>query len=154
MANGVEELLTLLYNMVQDAFSVPFGADRCILDRDKVMALIDEINSTLPVELKQAKHIVGARNELMSAAKRDAEAVKRQAEERARQMVSNEEVLLTARQKAADVTQAAESKAREMRRSAHDYVETLLKRTEEGLTAVVAEIHTSRLSFRTAGEKK
>lgn len=154
MANGVEELLTMLYNMVQDAFSLPFGADRCILDRDKVLSLIDEINNILPSDLKQARNIVENRNDIIGTARREAEGIKRQAEERARQMVSEEEILIMARQKAADITQAAESKAREVRRSANEYVDNTLKRTEEALGTALSEIRSSRSEFRMAASGK
>ena len=153
-ANGVEELLTILYNLIQDAFSLPFGADRCILDRDKVLALIDEINNMLPGDLKQAKHIVETRNEIIGTAKREADAIKRSAEERARQMVSQEEVLLVARQKAADAMQTAEVKARELRRQANEYVDSVLKRAEESMDAVINEIRSSRAEFHAVAEKR
>ena len=111
MAGGIEDLLKFLYDMVQDAFTLPFGADRCILDRDKVLSILDEINATLPNDLKQARSIVEARNEVLAAAKREAEAIRRQAEDRARQLVSEQEVLTIARQKANDLLSSAETKA-------------------------------------------
>ena len=154
MASGVEELLTMLYNLVQDAFSLPFGADRCILDRDKVLALIDEIANTLPNDLKQARHIVEARNEIIGTAKREADTVKKQAEERARQLVSQEEVLVVARQKASDVMQKAETKARELRHQAKDYVDVMLGRAEEKISAVMNDIRASRQEFRAVSEKR
>ena len=55
MASGIEEILTTLYEMVQDAWSLPLGADKCVLERDKVLDLLDEISNQLPGELKQAK---------------------------------------------------------------------------------------------------
>ena len=30
--NGIEELITKLYDMVQDARSLPLGADKCIVE--------------------------------------------------------------------------------------------------------------------------
>ena len=39
MASGIEEILTTLYEMVQDAWSLPLGADKCVLERDKVLDL-------------------------------------------------------------------------------------------------------------------
>ena len=53
--NGIEELITKLYDMVQDARSLPLGADKCIVERDKVLDMLDEISNQLPGELKQAK---------------------------------------------------------------------------------------------------
>ena len=46
MASGIEEILTTLYEMVQDAWSLPLGADKCVLERDKVLDLLDEISKT------------------------------------------------------------------------------------------------------------
>ncbi len=154
MSSGVEELLTMLYNKVQDSFSLPFGSDRCILDRDKVLSLIDEINNILPNDLKQARGIVENRNDIISAARREAEGIKRQAEERARQLVSEQEVLVVARQKANDIMQAAEAKAREVRRSTSEYVDNTLRRSEEALGAALSEIRSSRSEFRNASVAK
>ena len=92
MASGIEEILTTLYEMVQDAWSLPLGADKCVLERDKVLDLLDEISNQLPGELKQAKTIVESRNEVITNAKREAENILKQAEQRARQMISHEEV--------------------------------------------------------------
>ena len=153
MAGGTEELLSMLYNMVQDAWSVPLGADKCILERDKVLDILDEMTATLPGDLKQAKTIVEARNEVISSAKREADAIKRQAEERARQLVSEEEVLLTARQKANDMMTSAENKAREVRRATNEYVEDALKRTEEAINEALSEVRQSRSKFRSTASK-
>ena len=35
MANSIEEIITTLYEMVQDAWSLPLGAEKCVLERDK-----------------------------------------------------------------------------------------------------------------------
>ena len=42
MANGIEETITTLYEMVQDAWSLPLGAEKCVVERDKVLDLLDE----------------------------------------------------------------------------------------------------------------
>ena len=154
MANGVEELLTMLYNLVQDAFSLPFGADRCILDRDKVLALIDEITNILPSDLKQAKHIVEARNEIIGTAKHESDMIKKQAEERARQLVSQEEVLLIAKQKSTDILHKAEAKARELHRQASEYVDKMLGRAQEKVSIVLGDIKASRAEFKIAADKR
>lgn len=45
MANRIEEIITSLYEMVQDAWSLPLGAEKCVLERDKVLDLLDEISN-------------------------------------------------------------------------------------------------------------
>ena len=83
MANGVEEIITTLYEMVQDAWSLPLGAEKCVVERDKVLDLLDEISNQLPGELKQAKTIVDSRSELITNAKREAENIMKSAQAQA-----------------------------------------------------------------------
>ena len=52
MANGIEEVISTLYDMIQDAWSLPLGAEKCVVERDKVLDLLDEISNQLPGELK------------------------------------------------------------------------------------------------------
>ena len=123
MASGIEEILTTLYEMVQDAWSLPLGADKCVLERDKVLDLLDEISNQLPGELKQAKTIVESRNEVITNAKREAENILKQAEQRARQMISHEEVYLQAQKEADDLMKNAQAKIKELRQVTNDYVD-------------------------------
>ena len=87
--NGIEEIITTLYEMVQDAWSLPLGNEKCVVERDKVLDLLDEISNQLPGELKQAKTIVESRNEVITNAKREAENILKQAEQRAKQIEQN-----------------------------------------------------------------
>ena len=70
-----EDIIGALYDMVQDARSMPLAADKCILERDKVLDMLDEIIAQLPAELKQSRTIVESRNELISQARREAEGI-------------------------------------------------------------------------------
>ena len=80
---NLEDLIGSLYDMVQDARALPLGADKCILERDRVLDLLDEILAQMPVELKQSRTIVESRNELINQARREAEGLVRQAQEQA-----------------------------------------------------------------------
>ena len=144
MASGIEEILTTLYEMVQDAWSLPLGADKCVLERDKVLDLLDEISNQLPGELKQAKTIVESRNEVITNAKREAENILKQAEQRARQMISHEEVYLQAQKEADDLMKNAQAKIKELRQVTNDYVDDSMKRIAQALS----EVRESRSKFR------
>ena len=49
---NTEDIIGALYDMVQDARSMPLSADKCILERDRVLDMLDEIIAQLPGELK------------------------------------------------------------------------------------------------------
>ncbi len=153
MPGSVEELLNTLYDMISDAWSIPMSKDKCVIERERALSIIDEVSTCLPSDLKQAQQIVESRNDILSGAKREADAIKRQAEERARQLVSQEEVLIVARQKANDMISAAEAKSRELKKAAGDYVDDTLKRTEDALSEALKEVHQSRTRFKTASKQ-
>jgi len=152
MAEGVTELLNVLYNMVQDGFSL--GRDKCVVNRARVLDLLSEINAELPTDIEQARKIVEAKNEIIGAAKREAENIKRQAEERARKLISQEEITLQARKKANEMVQAAEQKSREVRLVANQYVDDALARAEEALGQALSEVKDSRGKFKAAAKQQ
>ena len=129
--HGIEELIGTLYEMVQDARSVPFSSDKCAVEREKVLDLLDEISNQLPGELKQAKTIVESRNEVITNAKREAENILKQAEQRAKQMISREEITRQAAQQADEMVKAAQQKIKELKQVTNDYVDDAMKRTED-----------------------
>ena len=144
--HGIEELIGTLYEMVQDARSVPFSSDKCAVEREKVLDLLDEISNQLPGELKQAKTIVDSRSELITNAKREAENIMKSAQ--ARQLVSQEAIYLEAKNQANDMVRAAQDKIKELKKVTNDYVDDSLRRTEEAVAEALSEIRNSRSKFR------
>ncbi len=147
MANGIEEVISTLYDMVQDAWSLPLGAEKCVVERDKVLDLLDEISNQLPGELKQAKTIVESRNEVITNAKKEAENITKQAEQRVRQMISKENVYLEAQKEANEMIRQAQAKIKELRQVTNDYVDDAMKRTEDAISEALDRIRDSRGKF-------
>ena len=48
MDNEAMELIEMLYTMVSEAWGVPLGNDKCIVERDKVLGILEEIKARLP----------------------------------------------------------------------------------------------------------
>nr|WP_243024026.1 ATPase [Butyricicoccus sp. AF10-3] len=96
----LEELINRMYDMVQDAKGIPLAGEKCIVERDHMLDMLDELREALPNDLQQAQEIVAKRSEMLASGKREAEAIRRQAEEDARQMVSETEIVVAARRKA------------------------------------------------------
>ncbi len=153
MASGIEELVGMLYDMISDAWALPFGAEKCLLDRERALDLIDEIRANLPKDLEQAKVIVEGRNDIIAQAKREAEAMKRAAEERARHLVAEDEILLTAKQKANELVTLAETKSKELSRTANEYVDDSLRRLEDVMNQALEETRKARQQFKAVTKK-
>ncbi|NLB28706.1 MAG: hypothetical protein GX823_00535 [Clostridiales bacterium] len=146
----VSDLLEQLHMMIQSAKWIPIGADKCIIDRGAALDLIDEARSMFPQELDEAQRLVAARSEFIANAKREAEAVRRAAEERSRQLVDEQEVLRIAKAQSHDMLVSAEAGVESLRRAVTEYVDTTLQRTEESLAAALDEMQNSRARFHGA----
>ncbi len=145
--HGIEDVITTLYEMIQDARGVPLSADKCIVERDRVLDLLDEISNQLPGELKQAKTIVESRGEVINNAKREAENILKQAQVQARQMISESEIYRNAQQEANVMVQAAQDKIRELKGVTNDYVDDALRQTEQAIAEALDEVKESRAKF-------
>jgi vacuolar-type H+-ATPase subunit H len=153
MRHDVDTLLNMLRELIEDSFTFPLGRDKCMLDKDKAIGLIDEIEGNLPEELKKATSIVSQRNEMMQKAKSEAGSIVKSAEERARRLISEEEVLTTARRKAQELENQTKNKMRDLRIATNEYIEDLLKRTEEAVNTALNEVRKSRLEFRNSARR-
>ena len=154
MENEVYELLEMLYTMISEAWGVPLGNEKCIIERDKALSLLEDIKSQLPVELAEAKRLVSARDEFITNARREAESVRRAAEEHARHMVEEQEIVRVAKARAAELVNNAENKSKELRRVANEYVDDALRRTEEAVSTALNELNQSRSRFRAAAKEQ
>ena len=125
----VMSLVDSLYNMISEAWGVPLGNDKCIIEREKALEILDEIKGAMPVELAEAKRLVSARDEFISNAKREAESVRKLAEEKARTMVQSQEVYRVAQQQSAEMISSAQAKSEQLRFAASKYAQEILKNT-------------------------
>jgi len=150
MASGIEELIDMLYEMVTEAWNVPFGGDKCVIERERLLDVIDEIKAKMPKELEEAQKLMASRTEYIEAAKREADTIKRVAEEHANKLVEEEEILRIARQRSKEVVIEADTKSRELRKAANEYADDALRRTEEAINTALSEVRQSRIKFRSA----
>ena len=150
MANRTtEDIIGELYDLVQDARAMPLAMDKCILERDKVLDLLDEIIAQLPGELKQARTIVENRAELISQGKREKESIIRKAQEQAKALVSQEAICVEAKQLAEEIEKKANDRAAQIQRAGNAYMDESLRQTEELISKTLADIQSVREKFRT-----
>ena len=143
----LEDIISALYDMVQDARAVPLAADKCIVERDKVLDMLDEIIAQLPVELKQARTIVESRNELIGQARREAETLIRQAQEKAEQLVAEEAIYQEAKRQCQEMVLQTQSRMAELRKVSNDYMDDALRRTEEAIALSLEDVRSTREKF-------
>ena len=149
----VQRLLDMLYGMIDEAKSAAFSSEKCIINRDEALDLLDEVRAKLPLEIKKAQELVRAREEYVSAAKKEVEKMLRQAELDAKVIVSESETLQQARQRSSEIIRRAESRSKELYHVANTYTEDALRRTEEAIQAALSEVQESRARFRATSQE-
>lgn len=144
---NMENIISALYDMVQDARAVPLAADKCIIERDKVLDMLDEIIAQLPVELKQARTIVESRNELISQARREAELLVRQATEKADKMITEDAVYQQTKERCQEMVDQTQARMAQLRKVSNDYMDDALRRTEEAIALSLEDVRETRSKF-------
>ena len=152
--HNVIEMLDDLYGMISEAWGVPLGNDKCIIEREKALELISNIKAGLPTSIAEAKRLVAARDEFIDNAKKDAEAMRKSAEEKARLMVEEQEVMRVARARSAEMMASAEAKSKELRRLASNYVDDLMRRTQDSVSSALQELQSTREACRNSSTEK
>ena len=150
----IEDIISALYDMIQDARALPLGADKCILERDKVLDMLDEIIAQLPAELKESRSIVESRNELIGQARREAEGIIRQAQEQAAKLVSQEAIYQEAKRQCQEMFLQNQTKIAELRKLSNEYMDDALRRTEEAIAQSLDEVRDTRMKFKALSESQ
>ena len=143
---NMEELLEQLDEALDAGVKLP--GKRCVVEVEKLRAIVDDIRMAMPNEIKQAKGICADRADIISNAKKEADSIKRAAEERAAQLTSQEEIVKLAQAKASEIITNAQLKSKEMRKAAQDFVDDIMRRADDGLTANLAEVRKTRAALR------
>ena len=162
MDNEVMELIDQLYTMVSEAWGVPLGNEKCIVERDQVLEILDEIKTAMPVELSEAKRLVSARDEFINNAKREAEGIRNQAEERARAsvtdktgvadfaraLVNDQEIVRIAKARSNEMLASTQAKADALRQASSQFCVDALRRTEEAISAALGSVQQAHAAFQ------
>ena len=144
----IEDIISALYTMVEDARALPLGADKCILERDKVLDMLDEIIAQMPAELKQSRAIVESRNELIGQARREAEGIVREAQQKAEELVSEQAIYLEAKRQCQEMVEAAQARIEQLKKASNAYMDDALRATEETIAQSLADVRETRARFR------
>ena len=143
----VHDKLDELSTMVESARAMPMSAS-CVVNRAHVLDLLDEVRALLPQALAQADDVLADREDIVAAAREEAEAVLAAAQVRAGELVSEHEIYRAAVAEADAVRADADAEAQRMRRETDDYVDAKLANFEVALHKTIAAVQKGRDKIR------
>ncbi len=154
-------LVDRLEELVASAQKMPIG-NRAILDRRRLLDVVDQMRIAVPQEVREAQDIVAHREAIRREAEEEGRILLAQAEERASRLVESDAITQAARQRAEEIAQEAEARleeriaeanadiqqrinesrqiAREQMAAADDYARDLLGRLHRQLEAFMGSV--------------
>ncbi len=136
-------LIDKLDDIIHNARSVPL-TDSVMIDREEMYDILDQMRSTIPEEIKQARWIVKERQEMLAEAKQEAERMLTEAQERADRLASETEVVRLAERNAQQTMEDARERERETRLGAEDYADEVLGNLEINLDKFIGAVRRGR----------
>ncbi len=131
---SIDEILTMMDEMIEKGWSMPLSGGKCLVEAEKMRQMIDDIRANMPGEIKQARMIVSDRSDIINNARQEADRLIQKAEEKANQMVAENEITLRAKAQAKEILERTQAKCNEQMRAAAEFSDKLIFSTEEALT--------------------
>ncbi len=139
MENDTLELITELEDIIDKGVAVPFSG-RCLLDKEELLEIIQEIRLKLPTDLEQAKWIKAERVNIINDARKEAEEIIKAANDRLVAMVDDNEITKKATQAAAEIMDSANAEANSAKESSYQYADYLLENVENVVVKTIRDL--------------
>lgn len=135
----VLELIDKLHEEIESATPFFFGG-RCIVNKEDILQLIQDIEVNLPNDLNQAKWIKEERERILSEAKLEAEEIIKSANEQLISMINENEITKKAMEKANSIMEKTHQNANEIKVSSYKYSDELLERAQKSVSVAMHEL--------------
>jgi vacuolar-type H+-ATPase subunit H len=142
------ELLEQLEDILENGMHIPFSGGKCIVNRDLLLELIQEIRLKLPDDLKLAKRITEEKQRYLAEAQKEAEDIINNAESRIAALVDENEITKKAYEQAEIIISNAKKNAREIRLGTREYADSVLSKVEEILEDTIDVIKLNRQELK------
>ena len=140
-------LLETLEDILEKSKTVPF-TNKCIVSQAEILDIIREIRLKLPDELKQAKWIKEEREKIIAEAKRDADDIVKEAENRIISMIDEHEITKKANEKKTEIIATANDIYREYANNANIYADGVLKDVEDIMIKLCESINSIEINLQ------
>lgn len=134
----IDQLLSSLAALVGDARGSLFGQDKCMVDREQLLSLVDALQNQLPAEISEAQTIIDNCNALRTNAKKDAaetrkeaDQVLRDAEERAAKLIEETTIVENAKKREKEILDNAQQQRAMLIDGAVKYADRIMEDAEK-----------------------
>ena len=146
------QIIDILEDKVEQSKTIPL-LNRALIDREDILASIEELRLHLPDDMKQARFIKDERKRILAEAQAEAEEIIKNATLKTEKMVEEHEITKKAYEQANQIVSAAQKNSRELRMGARQYVDSLFADADAKLTKAQSIIRKARADVRQEASK-
>jgi cell division septum initiation protein DivIVA len=143
----LESRLDWIIQTVAEARSMPLSAS-VVVNREELLALLNDLKAALPRELKQARWMLRERDDFIARTRKEAQDILDEAQLAAERRVSETDIVTEAVRSADRIVEEARETARNLRLEAEDYVDQKLANFEAVLGRITQTVHRGRERLR------
>ena len=142
------DLLEQLEDVVESGVNLPLSGGRCIIDREAVLDLVQEMRLKLPDDIKEATRITEEKMRILSEAQQEAESIVANAESRIAALVDENEITKKAYEQAEIIIANTKKNAREIRLGTKEYADGILEQVSQILEETLDVIEMNRQELK------
>jgi cell division septum initiation protein DivIVA len=135
-------LVDRLEAVVNGGWHVPLSS-KVQVDEREILDVLDLMRTTVPEEIKQSRRVNQEREKILTQAQTEANRLVTQAQERVERMLTEDNIRITAEERARELIEQARHEAEDIRREADEYGMDMLDRLD-------AELHNVQAAVRRA----
>jgi vacuolar-type H+-ATPase subunit H len=139
-------LVDRLENLIAGSRRMPL-VNQIIIKESDILNIVDQLRTTIPDEIKQARRIIQDKERILAQAQADANALLARARDESEQAVNREGLLRAAQARSQELLRQAEGEAEQLKNEADNYVIETLRALRDHLNSIETNIGRSILSI-------
>lgn len=139
----VQDKLAEIIQVVEDARAMPMSAS-CLVNREEMLGLLDELRGLLPEQLLQADSLLSDRDAVVEEGRDAARRLMDQARAEHDRLVEEQAVVVGARERASTIVAEANAESTRLLSDADDYVDRKLAEFEIALDKLTQQVQRGR----------
>lgn len=143
----VHDKIAEIVALVDSARTMPMSST-AMVNKQQLLALLDEVREGLPANLTAAEAVLGQREALLLEARGNAERLLANAQAEQARLVADHAVTQAARMEGEEIVRQAREQAENIRSDADDYVDAKLARLEISAARIVETVRDGREQLR------
>lgn len=139
-------LVDRLENLIAGSRRMPLVSQVIVKEAD-ILNIIDQLRTTIPDEIKQARRVIQDKERILAQAQAEANALLARARDESEQAVNREGLLKAAEARSQELVRRAEGEAAALKTEADGYVVETLRALRDHLNSIETDIGRSILSI-------